>query len=271
MTIGIVGLGLIGGSIGLALREPGRKIIGFDSDPKSVKTAIDRFCIDSEGTFEEVAKADVVFVAVPPLKVVSVLEELQKLKGPDTVFTDCTSVKSSVSEWAKTTQCPYFIVGHPMAGHENSGAAFASAWMYRGAKWILSPTKCTSKAALSKVEALVKAMGAIPIRMDATQHDHQVATLSHLPHAIAAALVQMRAEFEGEDVSGGSWKDLTRVGGVDPNLWTQIFMENRVELSKSIQDLEQRLAQIRQHLDTGNSAEIKKYLEQSRKAKKADK
>ena len=271
MTIGIVGLGLIGGSIGLALREPGRKIIGYDPDPKSIKTATDRFCIDASTSLEEVAKADVVFVAVPPLKVVAVLEELVKLKGEQTVISDCTSVKSSVAEWAIATKQADFVVGHPMAGHESSGAAFASAWMYRGAKWILSPTVFTSKTALKKVEVLVKAMGAIPVSMNATQHDRQIATISHLPHALAAVLVQMKEQFDGEDVSGGSWKDLTRVGGADPNLWTQIFLENRVELSKSIEEMEKRLAELRTQLDSSDAQAVRQFFERSRKAKKFDK
>ncbi len=242
MTVGIVGLGLIGGSIGLALREPGRTILGFDVDPGSAQTAKERFCIDKDVPLDEVAKADVVFVAVPPKYVVATLEVLAIKRGPTTVITDCTSVKSEVFEWARTRKEANFVIGHPMAGHEKSGAAFASAWMFRGARWILCPTKGTAASAVRAIEALVKAMGAMPVRMSPEHHDRQVAVLSHLPHALAGVLVQIREDLGDEDVSGGSWKDLTRVAGVDPNLWTQIFMANRLEIAKAIQETQRGLS-----------------------------
>jgi prephenate dehydrogenase len=140
--------------------------------------------------------------------------------------------------------------------------------MFRGAKWIVCPIKPTNREALRSVEQLIKAMGATPARMNPDQHDRQIAMLSHLPHAIAGVLVQMKVEFDGDDVSGGSWRDLTRVGGVDPNLWTQIFAENRVELSRAIADMEQRLSNLRTTLDTNDIKAIRTFFEDSRKAKK---
>jgi len=270
MTVGIVGLGLIGGSIGLALREPGRTIVGYDSSPESVKVALSRFCIDSEGSLEEVAAADVVFVAVPPAYTVPTLEALREVKRAETVITDCTSVKAEVVEWAETTREPNFVVGHPMAGHQQSGAAFASAWMFRGAKWIICPLKRTSSSAVKSVEALVKAMGATPVRMDPSMHDRQVAMLSHLPHALAAALVLMKQRLGEGDVSGGSWKDLTRVGGVDPQLWTQIFMANRVEIANSLAHTEAALAGVRASLEANDRKAIESFFLQAQAAKKKE-
>ena len=123
MTVGIVGLGLIGGSIGLALREPGRKILGYDPNSASAKTAFDRGCIDKFSELEELCKADVVFVAVPPQYVAQVLEDVKRLKGPETIFTECTSVKAGVIAWAMSADEPNFIISHPMAGHEERGLA----------------------------------------------------------------------------------------------------------------------------------------------------
>ncbi len=270
MTVGIVGLGLIGGSIGLALREPGRKIVGYDPNPESVKTARSRFCIDSEASLEEVAQADIVFVAAPPAAVISVLDTIWSSKAPQTVVSDCTSVKANVIAWATKQNDPNFVAGHPMAGHENSGAAFASAWMFRNARWILCPVKGTSKTSITTVESAIKAMGATPVRMKPEDHDRQVATVSHLPHAIAGALVLLRSELGDGDFSGGSWRDLTRVGGVDPNLWTQIFMENRVELSKAIHTLEVQLEGLKASLDNENAAGVHHFLERVKQAKKTD-
>ena len=267
MTIGIVGLGLIGGSIGLALREPGRKIVGYDISPDSVKMATERFCIDAYAELDEVAKADVVFVAVPPRFVIETLNLLMELKATDTVVTDCTSAKADVLAWDRTVRNPKMVIAHPMAGHEKTGAAFASAWMFRGAKWILCPQKWTEKAAISRLEEVVKAAGAIPVRMDAEEHDRQIARVSHLPHAFAGLLVLLQNGPRNVDVSGGSWRDLTRVAGVDEQLWTQIFMANRAEISKALGEAQTKLASIKEDLDTGNAEGVKKFFEDAKAAK----
>ncbi|RYG19236.1 prephenate dehydrogenase/arogenate dehydrogenase family protein, partial [bacterium] len=170
-TIGIVGLGLIGGSIGLALREPGRRIIGHDPNEKAAKTARDRLCVDVLGSLEDAASADVVFVAVPPDVTVDVVERTMTLAGENTVVTDCASVKNEVAAWATKSKSARFVPGHPMAGHEKGGAEYASAWMFRGARWVLTPVKPTATAAVRTVEAAVKAMGATPVRVEAQAHD----------------------------------------------------------------------------------------------------
>lgn len=266
--MGIVGLGLIGGSIGLALREPGRKILGYDPSPENSKLAKDRFCVDDLLPMEEVSRSDFVFVAAPPQKVVSVLDQISSLRGENTVVTDCTSVKTEVAQWAERTKSPWFVGGHPMAGHEKSGPGFASSWMFRNARWILTPVRGTDKAAVKKVEELVRAMGAIPVRGDAATHDRQVAILSHLPHALAATLVTMGEELERTDVAGGSWRDLTRVGGVDPDLWSQILMGNRNEISRVLKDFEVHLSGIRETLESGDESALRAILERARTAKK---
>jgi len=270
MTVGIVGLGLIGGSIGLALREPGRKILGYDPNPNAVKVAKDRFCIDQEVSLEDVCQADFIFVTVPPAVVVEVLDTIHSLRSEVSIYTDCTSAKGHVANWAENRKDPNFIPGHPMAGHENSGAAYASAWMFRGARWILCPTHYNPAKTVNQLEHLVKGMGATPVRMAASDHDRQIATLSHLPHVLAGALVLLKDQMGAQDVGGGSWKDLTRVGGVDPELWTQIFMENRQELSSAIQEIERILEGVRESLEQPDIDSVKQFLTDARKAKSKD-
>ncbi|HWD40065.1 MAG TPA: prephenate dehydrogenase dimerization domain-containing protein, partial [Fimbriimonas sp.] len=121
--------------------------------------------------------------------------------------------------------------------------------------------------ATQTVEKLVKAMGAMPIRIPPEVHDRHVAILSHLPHAIAAALVEMAAQLDHVEVGAGSWRDLTRVGGVDPNLWTQILMGNRVELSKVLSEFEGRLAELRQTLDSEDRPALLDMLKKAQSAK----
>lgn len=253
MTVGIVGLGLIGGSIGLALRDPSRTILGFDASAQSAGLATQRFCVDQIVALEEVAKADIVFVAVPPSATINVLEQVFAAKGASTVVTDCASVKSEIVKWAETSGHRDFVPGHPMAGHEKGSALYASAWMFRNARWILTPTEKTAKSCVRAVEAVVKEMGAVPVRLNSESHDRQVAILSHLPHAVAATLVLLSENLDRADVSAGSWRDATRVGGVDPHLWTQIFLGNRTELARGIRDAQDILDQFRNALESGDS------------------
>lgn len=268
MTVGIVGLGLIGGSVGLALREPGRTIVGFDPSEEACRLAQSRFCVDRVVSIEEVAQADIVFVASPPATVVANLEALFRHKGEATIVTDCTSVKGEIVAWAQENKVADFVPGHPMAGHEKTSAAYASSWMFRGARWILAPVKVTRKSAVKEVERVVKLMGAVPVRVDSLDHDRQVGILSHLPHALAAVLVNMGESLERTDVSGGSWRDLTRVGGVDPDLWTQIMLGNRRELAQLLADTEAQLAELRVALEANDRAAVWAYMERARLAKR---
>lgn len=268
-TIGIVGLGLIGGSIGLALREPNRLIVGFDADAKNAAVAQDRLCVDRLVSFEEVLQADVVFLAVPPDVTVAVAERAMAAASPNTIVSDCASVKTEVAAWAQKGRHARFVPGHPMAGHEKGGAAYASSWMFRGARWILTPTKSTAGASTRAIEALIKTMGAKPVRIDASQHDGQVATVSHLPHVLAALLVILGESLDTTEVAGGSWKDMTRVGGVDPELWTQIMMRNRTELARVIRDYEGNLSLMREALESDDRNALKVFLDQAHKVKAA--
>jgi prephenate dehydrogenase len=268
MTVGIVGLGLIGGSVGLALRDPSRTILGYDPSPEACRIAESRFCVDQLASLAETAQADLVFVAAPPAAVVSVLDQVFRHKRPETVVTDCTSVKADVVAWAEANRAASLVPGHPMAGHEKTSAAYASAWMFRGARWILTPVDVTQKAALREVEKAVKAMGAVPVRVDPARHDRQVAVLSHLPHALAAVLVNLGEELERTDVAAGSWRDLTRVGGVDPDLWSQILLGNRREVAQVLGDAERQLAELRAALDADDAKAVRAYFERARIAKR---
>ena len=265
--IGIVGLGLIGGSIGLALRDPAREIIGCDALPTAQETALSRFCVDRIAALDEVAQAEVVFVAVPPNSVIDIAAAVLERKGASTVVTDCASVKTEIATWAESKKLANFVPGHPMAGHEKGGAEYASAWMFRGAKWILTPGRYTSKKAVSAVEKLVSGAGANPIRLDASVHDRHVALLSHLPHVVAAVLVLMARDLEHLEVGAGSWRDVTRVGGVDPNLWSQILGGNGATLSEVLDEFETNIRSIRGVLEEGDAIALRTILERAQTAK----
>ena len=268
MTVGIVGLGLIGGSVGLALRTPGRPIIGWDPDALAAEIAHKRFCVDRTASFEEVAQADVVFVCAPPPRIVECLERLAQLKRAETVVTDVGSVKSDIVRWAVENKADWFVPGHPMAGHEKSSAQYASAWMFRNAKWILTPARVTGKTPMRTIEVLVREMGAEPVKVEAEEHDRHVAVVSHLPHVLAGGLVKMGSTLSNLDAAAGSWKDLTRVGGVDPGLWTDILTGNRSAAIEAIRQMELELVTVREALEQNDVAAVRQFFTEAQKAKK---
>ena len=188
MQIGIVGTGLIGASIGMSLKSQGFEVFGCDSSAEHIEIALRRNAIDHSASLAEVARLDLVFICVSPSLVVPLSQEAYSLKGELSVFTDCGSTKTEIALWAATK--PDFVPGHPMAGHEKSGPSFATNWLFRGAKWILTPTAATSPRALDMVEEFVKKMDAIPVRLKPESHDRQVGILSHLPHVLAGLLVE---------------------------------------------------------------------------------
>lgn len=258
MQIGIVGTGLIGASVGMCLKSQGYEVIGLDTNSEHLSTAIRRNAVDRAGDLGEIAKLDVVFMCISPSLLVPIAEEMYAQRGELTVFTDCGSTKTEVAAWAADK--PFFVPGHPMAGHEKSGPAYATNWLFRGAKWILTPNPKTDKHAISVVEDLIRKMDATPVRIRPETHDQQVGILSHLPHVVAALLIESRNALPVEQVSGGSWKDLTRVAGVDPKLWTDILMSNRQEMVKILETYSQNLNLVQKMLEGGNRSELERWL-----------
>jgi prephenate dehydrogenase len=271
MTIGLVGCGLIGGSIGLACRANGHRVLGTDSDAGSSKIALERGCVDALGQLAEIAQSDIIFICVPPKATEAVSEAIATLKSKESIVSDCTSIKGPIVSWLKEHPDNRFIPGHPMAGHEKSGPKFASAWMFRGAKWILCPLKSTDKSALKKLESVIGEMGATPIRIDVQTHDRDVAYLSHVPHAIAASLVRLGARLDSVEAAAGSWKDLTRVGGVDPELWTQICMENRAELCAAMDEMQKEWNLLADALANDDESAVRRFFVEAQIAKGAAK
>ena len=264
MTIGIVGTGLIGASIGMGLKAKGHRVIGSDLSTENTDIAVRRYAIDEAVSLEEASQADVVFVAVPPAATVAVLDAVYKARGPETLVTDTASIKADVVAWG--TDKEWFVASHPMAGHEKGGPKFASNWLFRGAKWIICPGAAPASQ-MSRLESVVKELDAIPVRLSAAEHDRTAAILSHLPHVLAGLLLETGAQLESTEASGGSWKDLTRVGGVDPELWTQILLGNRTEVSSVLSGYVARLGELQSMIEHSDKKGIEKWLKEMAKLK----
>lgn len=260
----VLGTGLIGASIGLALRDEGWETSGWDPDGPALTLAAERGAVDPEPTAPAAAQeADVVFLAGP---MPANLEALASLETAALV-TDVTSVKRPFVTAPRAAQ--RFVPGHPMAGREHAGPGAASPALFRGAAWIL----CDDHAAEKDIEYLrtvVESIGANAHVMGAAAHDQTVAEISHLPHLLAAALTSMVADRGiPADLVAGSFRDLTRVAAADTGWWPEVLSSNADEVLAAVSSLHSGLSHLTEIIARSDHAAIEEALEQSRQQRSA--
>jgi len=282
----IVGLGLMGGSLGLALRGAALSevVVGYDASPGVAARATARGAIDLAGgsLAETIAGADLVVIATPTLAAEQILRAVADQMGhlaPDVVVTDVCSVKAPLVALATALaqQSPdltrRFVGGHPMAGSERAGIAAATDALYRGARWALTPTPQTAPDALAQTRALVVALGAEALELDAQAHDDAVAGVSHLPLAVAVALTETLAADDDwptlARLAAGGYRDTTRVAASDPLMWRDILLANRAALLARLDAFSATLARLRASVARGDGAEIEARLRAAQAARQA--
>ncbi len=263
-TIGVIGLGLIGGSFAKALRQAGvvERIYGFDTRAQEGRLAeklgvIDKAC----ESYEELARNAVVIVLATPVKSVApVLKALLPFIREHHVLTDMGSVKGAVAEAAVSVfgfLPPQMVLGHPIAGSEKSGVAAADALLFRDHKTILTPAANTSMEALDLVVRLWRATGAQVLMMSIEHHDEVLAATSHLPHLIAFSLVDTLAGADDNKeifrYAAGGFRDFTRIAASDPVMWHDIFLSNRDSVLNVIDKFTADLSKLRQAIECGDS------------------
>ncbi len=225
--IAIVGTGLVGSSIGLAARRAGVDVNGFDADDSVLGEAVRRGAVAAGGNL---ADAELIVVAVPVGAAPAVVRETLAA-APRAIVTDVASTKRALA----AIDDPRFVPGHPIAGGATGGPARAAADLFDAATWFLTPTGATAPASVALVERFVSSLGARPVRTDAAAHDRMLALTSHLPHAIANALMLAAAQDETALAhAGASFREMTRVAGANPPLWRDILLENRDELDAAL-------------------------------------
>jgi prephenate dehydrogenase len=234
VKIAVVGTGLIGTSIALALREHGSTVWLADADPAAARLAIDLGAGDPLPA-EIRVPADVAVMAVPPAAVAATLAEAQTRRLAH-AYTDVASVKQVVVTQARNRGCDLasYVPGHPLAGREKHGPAAARADLFLGRTWALCPLPETSVAAVAAVTDLVLTCGAVPVRTEPATHDRWVALISHAPHLVAAAMAARLEEAPGEalDLAGQGLRDVTRIAAGDTALWTQILSANAAPVAE---------------------------------------
>jgi prephenate dehydrogenase len=270
MRIAVLGVGLIGGSIGLAARSrASARVRGYDPDPDVRARAIALGAIDepADDIAGAVAGADVVFAATP----VGALGETVRLAlesaGPDCVVTDVGSTKRALAAAASDER---FVGGHPLAGAETAGVEHAREDLFDGATWYLTPAKGSTAGVLyERLHRLLGRFGARPEAIDAETHDRLMASVSHLPHVLANVLVAETAALLGEESQrlpavGPSFRDATRVAGANTAIWTDIYMSNRDALIAGIDALAGRLGEVRGWLAAGDAWAVSSWNERAR-------
>lgn len=255
----IHGTGLLGASVGLALRAQGWVVAGWDPDPDALVEASRRGAIGSTLDGPETAGADLVVLAAPPDAVVTSLREI----ATGALVTDICGVKTPIVNAAH--HLPHFVGGHPMAGGETSGASLASRSMFHGATWVLTSDSADT-ADLARMEEITTSLGANPVVMTAAEHDAAVARVSHLPHVLAAALMQLAdADQATLALAGTGFRDLTRIAAGNSTWWTEVLSANAAQVEASIEELQKALDGWRRMITSAH--ELESELQAVRRAR----
>ena len=263
MRIALVGVGLIGGSIGLAARARlDASVAGYDAadalDTAAQRGAIDDACAEID---DAVRDADAVFIAVPVGTIPDALTEVLAAAPRGCVVSDVGSTKRSI---VAAFDDPRFVGGHPLAGAETSGVRHARADLFEGATWYLTPTPTTSGILYERLHRLLHSLGARPVAIEPEIHDTILATVSHLPHVLANVLVAQAASTlaaggERLPATGPSFRDATRVAGANSHIWTDIYLSNRDALTAGIDDTIERLRTVRDALQAADAPGITEW------------
>jgi len=270
----IVGVGLIGGSIGLALRKRGlaKQIVGVGRRQVSLDRALDCGAIDSATTdlAAGVAEADVVIVATPVASVVDDVCRALAAAPAGVLVTDVGSTKADIcTAVAKNDVASTNFVGsHPLAGDHRSGPEHARADLLDGKTVVVTPTEATPLETTERAKTFWKSLGARVVQMPPEQHDRALATTSHLPHLVASALAASTPE-EWLPLAATGWADTTRVAAADPKLWAQIFAQNTPGVVEALDRLIEQLQTTRANLVADDVPQIEKFLHQAKRTRDA--
>ena len=276
--VAIIGVGLIGGSLAIALKEKKLcgSIAGVGRGPKNLKAAkrlglIDSFTTDIK---EGVKGADLVVVAVPVLSILRVIKEALPFLKKGCIVTDAGSVKDAIVRGVEKVMPDgvFFVAAHPIAGTENSGAGAAVQGLFKGRKCILTPTPRTDKRALKQVKKLWEAAGSDVVFMAPKTHDKVLAAVSHLPHVVAYTLVNTVSDMEKKGgglvkYSAGGFKDFTRVASSSPAMWRDVCGMNKDAIVKVMEAFEKRLGKLKSLIKKGELSKIEKTFERAKRVR----
>jgi prephenate dehydrogenase len=263
VRVAVVGTGLIGASVALAARRRGDDVVGWDPDLSALGIAVAREAVTAAESLEQAAAgAELVVVATPIAQLPAAVGAVLAASGDATV-SDVGSTKASVVEAAEGS--PRFVGGHPIAGGETRGAEHASAGLFEGATWFLTPVTHTDPARHRLVHGFVADLGATPVAIDADAHDRLVALTSHVPHVLANIVANQAgaSRVEGHEPlvhAGGSLRDMTRIAGANPRVWVDIFLDNAGRIRGELAEHRRRIEQVEAALEQGDAGFLARWI-----------
>jgi prephenate dehydrogenase len=278
--VAVIGVGLIGGSLALALRRAGfaGPVAGFDRDRGALERAVALHAIDeiAESVSEATRGAELVVVAVPVRAIGSVLHDVGLALDAKAVVTDVGSTKAEVVEIARhelRERFPRFVPAHPIAGRESSGIEAATLDLFKGARVVLTPVAETEPKATDFVRAAWEAAGARVSTLSAVDHDRIFAAVSHLPHFLSFALVsEIASRPDSADLfsfAAGGFRDFTRIAASSPEMWRDIALQNREALLAELDRYGVRLAVFRELIEKGDGPALERLMAEARSARTA--
>lgn len=276
--VAILGVGLIGGSFGMALRAKrmAREVVGIGRSTDRLRMAADLGAVDSWtlDIEEGVHKADLFYIATPVRSVIPLLAEALPFLDANCVVTDAGSTKSEICRAATELleERAAFVGGHPMAGSEEAGVAAARADLFEGSTYVLTPDAETGLDAIRRLSATIEGIGARVVVMDPDEHDRCAAVVSHLPHVMAAALVLLAQEAAERnpvlfELVAGSFRDMTRVAASPPVLWRDICLTNASTVGESAAGLFSAIARAVEYMRSGDSESLGRWFADAKAAR----
>ncbi len=274
MNIGVVGLGLIGGSLCKAIKEnTDHTVLGYDKDSSINSYAVMDSSIDAILDDHNISECDYILLSVYPKATVEYLKEKAPLIKKGAVVIDCGGIKRTICDecFAISEKFNFnFIGGHPMAGLHHSGYKYSKATLYKGASMILTPKNTDNIALLEEVTALIKSIGFSSVTVTtADKHDEIIAFTSQLAHVVSNAYVKSPQAKVHKGFSAGSYKDLTRVAKLNENMWAELFMENKDNLIFEIEHIINALSQYKEAMENDDIEALRVLLKDGSDRKKA--
>lgn len=269
-TVGLIGLGQIGGSLGLDLtgQRPVRRVIGYDSDETTLRAAFDRKAVDSIASHLEdlVEEADLMVVATPIRAAIDLIPRLAEITEEATVITDVAGTKAAIVERVESNGLgTRYVSAHPMAGSEGTGIRSAKRGLFQGRTVVVTSADGAASENVALIESLWQSVGSVVVRMRPQDHDRAVALTSHLPYALAITLVRMAAEESAKETNltkliAGSFTSATRVAASSPDLTLDMWLSNREAVANRIQRFADALSRLAELIHQGNETGLRQQV-----------
>ena len=276
-TMAIIGVGLIGGSLGLCFKKKlGDEIFitGLCRTEKSMQNALELGAVDfaSSDIQKVVENAEIIFLSPPVLQIVPMVKKILPFLKPETILTDAGSTKKYIFDELKKILPPniYYIAGHPMTGREKSGVTAANADLFKNKVYVIINETNAPPSVYEKFMKLFRLTEANFTSLDIERHDSCASIISHVPHVVAAALVNLLSQSDGDlyfclKLIGGGFKDTTRIASSNADMWADICMTNAAEISEDLRDLQKILGEVISAIDSGDRKFIYDYFSKSKK------